>query len=657
MRLWGLFAGAVCLLGVSGALAAPVSAQAAMRAFASEAELRAFLKRVQDEEDRAEVFALPPPPPPPSAPMPVMATPSPAAPAAMADAGTSQRAEAAPSITNNQTQGVDEGGIVKTHGSHLVVLRRGRLFTIDTSAGSLKPVDRIDAFPPADKGAGQGAWYDEMLITGDLVVVIGFNYARSGTEINRFRISDAGKLTYLDTHHLRSNDYYSSRNYASRLIGTRLIVYTPHEIGFSRRADLSPSLPALRRWSEKGPDAGFEILARPSRIYVAEMLRRARRPNIEAIHAVTSCDLAAVRLSCSSTAVLGSENRNFYVAEDAVYVWTGNLFQRDWNRDDDEDVRAMAYRIPLDGKAPQAVGVVGTPTDQFSFLARDGVLNVLLRADDSGEAMWQSEVKFGDLALLRLPLKRFGNGARMAPKSVYQPLPGGDEFGSLQNRYVGDHVLYSGLPYRRWDSRLRDYLPELPPKVRVVGLKDRKITELDGEIGVTRIDQLGRDAMVIGSSKDGALVFQPVGLDDTPRLMDAYALPATREGENRSHAYFYRPDPGSLMGDSGTLGLPVARALRHPNARFLGSGSGIFFLRRDDRALSPAGNLDANAAGAVADSCLASCVDWYGNARPIFYGDRIFALLGYELVEGRIDGGVINELRRVDFTPAATTAR
>src|SRR5439155_19904322 len=33
-------------------------------------------------------------------------------------------------ITNTQHAGVDEGGIVKLHGDHLVILRRGRLFTI-----------------------------------------------------------------------------------------------------------------------------------------------------------------------------------------------------------------------------------------------------------------------------------------------------------------------------------------------------------------------------------------------------------------------------------------------------------------------------------------------------------------------------------------------
>ena len=61
------------------------------------------------------------------------------------------------------------------------------------------------------------------------------------------------------------------------------------------------------------------------------------------------------------------------------------------------------------------------------------------------------------------------------------------------------------------------------------------------------------------------------------------------------------------------------------------------------------------------DQCQASCVDWYGNARPIFLGGRIFALLGYELVEGRMasrgwPGERIEELRRVSFAPQHSSA-
>jgi len=51
----------------------------------------------------------------------------------------------------------------------------------------------------------------------------------------------------------------------------------------------------------------------------------------------------------------------------------------------------------------------------------------------------------------------------------------------------------------------------------------------------------------------------------------------------------------------------------------------------------------------VDDRCVASCADWYGNARPIFWRSRVFALLGYELVEGSLAGGRMRETRRVDF--------
>ena len=70
-----------------------------------------------------------------------------------------------------------------------------------------------------------------------------------------------------------------------------------------------------------------------------------------------------------------------------------------------------------------------------------------------------------------------------------------------------------------------------------------------------------------------------------------------------------------------------------------------------------AGRLDADPARAVDDACVASCVDWYGNARPIFIGNRVFALMGYELVEGRLASGAIHEVERVNFAAAAEGSR
>lgn len=651
-------------MAIDGGTAAAQSSAAAMRSFSGDRELQAFLRRARADADR---FEVPPPPPPPSPPPPMMAPPPPPppVPTVMSPAGeivvTGQAIQqpmldsatpvstvsgeilrGLPSITNNQTANVDEGGIVKTHGRHLVVLRRGRLFTIDTADNAMRTVDTVDAFPPSDDG-GTDAWYDEMLVSGDMVVVIGFNYARSGTEINRFAIDRHGRLTYRDTHHLRSDDYYSSRNYASRLIGTRLIVYTPLTFYNDDGEEIADSLPALRRWSKGGPGAGFERLATPRRIFVADMLRRSRRANIDTTHSVTSCELARADLDCRTTVVLGSESRNFYVAQDAVYVWAGEAFVTDWDRNADEDVRAMLYRIPLDGASPQAVGVWGNPTDQFSFRADADALNVLVRNDEGGERMWRAETGEGDLALLRLPYAAFGSGRHMAPSRHYRDLPGGEQFGDLYNRFIGGHLLYSGNA--GWNDRGSDGQRH----VYAVPVRGGPVAALPTTLDVTRIDIMGRDAMVIGTDSQSALVFQSVDLGSRPAMGDSYALPAAREGENRSHAYFYRPD--SADGSSGVLGLPVARAITNPDARFLGSGSGIFFLSRNDRQLSPAGQLDADDARATPDTCLASCTDWYGNARPIFLGNRIFALMGYELVEGRLAEDRIIETARLDFAP------
>ena len=65
------------------------------------------------------------------------------------------------------------------------------------------------------------------------------------------------------------------------------------------------------------------------------------------------------------------------------------------------------------------------------------------------------------------------------------------------------------------------------------------------------------------------------------------------------------------------------------------------------------GELGSDPDKAVDDKCRASCVDWYGNARPLFLRGRVFALLGYEIVEGAVDTGRIREVRRVNFAPQA----
>jgi len=641
-----------CLVSASGPAAAQDADRTSARtpsgpgltAFRTNEQLRSYLRRIKRSRDR-EVNAIayaPPPPSPVEVVSPAQGTVS------IGDSLNSlpQAFAATPGITNNQEANVDEGGIVKVRGDTLVILRRGRLFTVSLANGRMRPVDSINAFPPGVSGAGD--WYDEMLLSGDRVIVVGYSYARGGTEINRFRLDAAGRLRFEDAYHLRSNDYYSSRNYASRLIGNRLIFYTPLHLDWRR--DPLEALPGIKRWRGDASDRNFTRIAGARQVYLPPLGLNSRGAEIDTLHSVTTCDLTAPELDCSAVGVLGPGSNTFYVSGKAVYLWmTDNWSERRKGR----SVQAYAYRLPLGPERPSAIAARGAPTDQFSFRedSADGVLNVLLRAQGGGDSMWGPEVSEGDVALLRIPLGAFGDGSREVHRSRYRALPSPKAVSwSFHNRFVGSHVLYGGGAYG--DA------PANGAKLYVASVRSGRSVELPMTHAVDRIEVMGRDAMVVGSASNG-LGFTSVELpgDEAPRKGDYYLLPDAAEGETRSHAFFFSPDSDSPDGASGILGLPVARRVDPSYRRFFGSAAAMLFLRRDDRRLAPAGELTARVEGVADDGCQASCVDWYGNARPIFLGRRTFALLGYELVEGKLADARIREISRVNFAPPGNPAK
>ncbi len=633
-----LFAGAIILPACSGTTATTqvvTEPGRGLTAFQSEDELRAFLQHAGARRQREAGYAEG-----------MTASPAPAAQAApSADAAAPADSE---SITNNQEAGVDEGGIVKNWRDYLVVLRRGRLFTISLASGSMRPVDTIDAFPPGV--SGQGDWYDEMLVAGDRVIVIGYSYARGGTEVNRFRIAPDGQLTFEDAYHLKSNDYYSSRNYASRLIGNRLVYYTPLYLGWEG-GDPLEALPGVRKWGPDGSRAAFRRIADSRRVFIAPSIKGREDASIDALHSVIDCDLTAAELDCLATAVLGPASRNFYVSSNAVYLSVSDYGGRQEGR----PAPSYVYRLPFAREdTPSAIGTRGVPIDQFSFRedAAAGRLDLLVRAEGRGDTMWGPEQGEGtNMALLQLPLSAFGDGSSEADASMYRALPAlGANAYNMQNRFVGAYLLY-GAGGSGYGAGERE------GGIVAVPVAGGEAMRLPLPHGVERIEAMGRDALAIGNMSEG-LGFTAIHLGgDRPAVGERYVQRAAAQGESRSHGFFYRPDRNSPDGSSGTIGLPVMRSVEPTHRRYFGSAAAMLFLRRDNRAFTPAGELDARPGDVTDDACQASCVDWYGNARPIFLGDRVFALLGYELVEGSLRGGRIGEIGRVNFAPRGLASK
>ena len=535
----------------------------------------------------------------------------------------------AESITNTQHAGVDEGGIVKVHGNHLVILRRGRLFTVELGDNSLTPVSAVDAFGPEIDP--RNAWYDELLVSEDTIVVIGYSYERGGTEVGFFNIDPHGQLNYRSTYHLRSNDYYSSRNYASRLIGNKLIFYTP--LYFHRNEDPIGSFPAVRKWHKGAKPEEFRRIADATRVYRPEI--EVDAPYSTALHTVTTCDLSNGGFDCRANVVIGPFGRVFYVSTNSVYVWATS-----WGWDSDRS-QSLLFRMPLDGSAPSALRVTGSPVDQFSFFeSSDEHLNVLVRSEAKGDAMWAPEASWGDVALMRIALSSFSDGSEAVPVKSYRRLPR-PTGGGFQNRFVGDYVIYGA----GFDSAA-PASGNAPQPVYLVDWARGESHRLDLPHGVDRIEQMATGTVLIGNDETD-LHFTSVRLGKEPEIVSRYTRPQASQGETRSHGFFYKPDDT----DTGVLGLPISTPARPGFHQLFETSASILFLRNDSFKFKEIGELGAQSEKAVDDNCRASCVDWYGNARPIFLRGRVFALLGYELVEGKMDDGRIAELRRVNYAP------
>jgi hypothetical protein len=428
--------------------------------------------------------------------------------AVLGETVTVSAAAAIASLTNTQHAGVDEGGIVKRQGDVLVVLRRGRLFTIGIAGGRLESLDVADAFGRDSDVKPDGTWYDELLVWGHTAVVIGFSYSRGGTEIGLFDLGPNGDLQHRATYHLRSDDYYSGTNYASRLIGEQLVVFSSFRL--PENADPDAWLPAMRRWRAGGSSEPFEGIAPISRVFRPVMPLGAN----PVIHTLISCNLATPAFTCEATVLLGDHLTVYYASPTAAYAWT-----TPWREEGPSE--SLLYRIPFDGAPVSATGVMGTPPDQLAFFEdADDHLNVVV-ADPNEVVM-----------LLRLPFSSFSDGSMDAPAWHYRSIAEG--LGHwLTARFVGPYVIVGA---QTWDAD-----EESPRTVVVTPWGSESTFSLRLKHNAQRIESMGANAVVVGTG-ERRLWMTAIRLGSQPSVAGTLMQQDVFQSEDRSHGFFYRED-------------------------------------------------------------------------------------------------------------------
>jgi beta propeller domain-containing protein len=586
------------------------------------------------------------------------------------------------SITNVQDAGVDEGDIVKQIDRFLLVLQDGRIFVVDTGTGAGAPMvltDRVNVYRDPESGM----WYDEMLVHGDRIVVAGYSYEQEVAELAVFRLSPDGRIAAEGVFHISADDYYDPANYATRLVDGNLLIYTPLDLT-ALELDEEMRWPAIRRWRPGTTPALTPSDARP--MFGADQVYR---PTITAftptIHTVSVCPLGPEMegrdLECRSTGFAGPAFVRYYVSRDAAYLWllpnveddaalidaaactTGRPAPRD-------NVLGMLHRIPHDEGEPGILGVRGAFFDHFAMQERDGAFRALV-SDVSVRCEYESAEDLPPLnfTFFTTPVSAFGQAVVEAAAEGYTPLPGVDaRAGQVIDRFTDRYVMYGRLGQLRYWAESDE-----PPETQIVVVpveRPQEARRLTVPHNIVRAEQAGEDMFLSGYRGPSALRASLIDLSGEPRLASTHALDGRYESEGRSHAFnaWMRSD------GSGLLGLPTVALAedgermpwwsRSSDMDFLGVDrngrlSGLGRVSTGPRHLTEPSGRSSQLDGEPDEddipgySCEVSCVDWYGNSRPIFTDGRIFALIGHELVEARIVDGRVEEVRRVNLATDA----
>lgn len=586
--------------------------------------------------------AIPPPPPPPPPP-PAVAAPAPMQAQSRADSSVSMPAGA--SVTNVQTQGVDEGDIVKQLGRFLVVLQDGRLFVVDTTPGG-QPGLALTSRANVYRDARNQMWYDEMLVSGNRILVTGYSYRESASEITVFTLNDAGQLHREAIYYLSSNDYYSAENYATRLVNGNLVVYTPLNISYLN-PDQPMRWPLIRRWVRDGERQAETTRGKP--LFDAHDIYKPLRPTLSPfVHSVSVCPLGDLRsgdeLDCHTTAFVGAWQREFFVSTSDIYLWVNASWgDSECQRNGPNNaVPSTLYQVPLSGSTPRALFTRGAPTNQFALDANGGEFRALLGWQPCGGGGGEHpQVRY-----FHVPLSALSTTPRTAGDFAYVNVPSPDG-AQYEPRFTENYLVYGSRPtYSSYPPQGQTVTGRV---VAVPVARPRNTFTLEAPHGVLRIERAGASNIALtGYRNDDGLSVSLLDLRGRPRIVDTHLLEGRYESENRSHAF------NSLIGpEGGLMGLPTVGGIKESGRLvFRSEVSDLSFLSVNAAGqLNDMGRLNANDnAPDPTYHCEVSCIDWYGNSRAIFTGGRIFALSGTEMVEGGISGNRIGERRRLNLS-------
>ena len=287
------------------------------------------------------------------------------------------------------------------------------------------------------------------------------------------------------------------------------------------------------------------------------------------------------------------------MSRDAVYIADAGLDQ--------------VARLSLETGEITSHATVGFIYSELGMFADGDDLYAVARSDaDSGDG----------LDLLRMSLSDFDASGENRPEVIELSETGVVDWWAGNVRFIDGWVVAAmndGKGYRdRSDVLVAHELATGETHRHAVEHPIERLERLHG-IGVVAItssrDMIGMNTLVLEggptmviSTFDGELGWEP-----------------------RTHAFFYKPNKDPMTG--GHFGVPA-----QSDDGYWGAAGLAFFSVSSDGEVARVGRVEPT--DVEGPECETSCTDWYGQSRPVFLFDRVYALMGYELAEVAWDDGV-----------------
>ncbi len=526
------------------------------------------------------------------------------------------------SITNNQVQGIDEGDIIKRSGNLLVNLHDGMLSVTDIgdTSGALQLRDSLDLHALSQQG--DDVYYDELLVHGSNVIVLGYAYTTEATQIDFIALAADGSLRHIKRYWLSSGDYYDASNYGARIVGDELMLVLSHPL-----TTQANDWPMLRRQIDQPAQA----LTRVEDLYLPTI------PVTEPVaHWVIRCKLSIAPDSAPNTAtdpiqacrgrgIVGTSSKQHYISDSATYFACADL---DPGADSDQQYskhiiywnqpfqRTVVFRIPHDNNATVSGAFFkGTISNQFQLHEFDASF-YLLASDDRPSNELSDPQRW---ILQAVPIANFSIRPNSADYTKAR----------IETKNSEDPVRFSG-PWL-WLANNAEQ-----PQLIKHALQNGARYFVTPHGWINRIEPTAKGIVAIGATQKSDDLFVSLLPSNALQFANAVELPDLFIDDDRSHAF----NAGLRADGELWFGFPVSN----------GNGdSQLQFLRWDTSRLTNLALMSMpNLPHTDTD------FDWYGNARVFFIGDRIFGSSGLRLSEFELVGNIVRERSTVYLTPSNT---